>query len=78
MHLKIFPCFHWTILGPIKLCIVFKSLQFGELPTEVVTKISLLSICELDQQLLNNTRILVGPAVACHLGNNITKSCKEL
>ena len=30
-----------TILGPFKLCLDFKSHQFGELPTKVVTKISL-------------------------------------
>ena len=47
MHLKIFPCSHLMILGPIKLCIDFKRFKFGELPTEVVTKISLVSVCEL-------------------------------
>lgn len=58
------------ILGPIKLCIVFKRFQFGALPTEVVTKISLVILSVCDQWLLNNKRILVGPDVACHLGNN--------
>ena len=75
MHLKNFM-FPLDNFRPY--CILFKRLQFGELPTEVVTKISLLSVCELDQWLLNNTRILVGPDLACHLGNNITKSFKEL
>ena len=66
------------ILGPIKLCIVFKRFQFGELPTEVVTKISLVSVCELINGYLTIQEFLVGPDVACHLSNNITKSCKEL
>ena len=40
-HLEIFPSLHLTTLGSIKLCFEFKSHQFGELPLEAVTKISL-------------------------------------
>ena len=54
------------LISPLNPWLDFKSHQFGELPTEVVTKISLVSVSELDLQLLNNTRVLVDPDVACH------------
>ena len=36
------------------------------------------SIHKLDLWLLNNTRIWMGPDVACHPVNNTTRSCQEL
>lgn len=40
MYLKIVSSPHLPIIDYIKLCLDFKSHQFEELPTEVVTKIS--------------------------------------
>lgn len=74
VHVKTFPFPYLTILGPFKVCLVLKGHQFGELPAEVVTKdIFSVRVWELDLRLLDNTRILVGPDVACRPVNNITK-----